>query len=220
MKNCCRTRWLEKIESFDIFTEMYPAVVASLTYICTNTGGHWNNDSITLASSLLSGITTFNFLITLVVVKRFMRYLKSLTTRLQEKGADLSKAYQHVQTMQSTLVSVREEIEDKHDLLFEAASKIASENNISVLRPRTCNVQKYRENHDAEDVSSYYRVSRTLPSIDSLITSMAERFTPKNLALYYGFNILPSIMLKTDHWTTYFKEFFDVSWEQLSILDV
>ena len=53
LKNCCRTRWLEKIESFDIFTEMYPAVVASLTYISTNTGGHWNNDSITLASSLL-----------------------------------------------------------------------------------------------------------------------------------------------------------------------
>ena len=144
-----------------------------------------------------------------MVVKSFMRYLKSLTARLQEKGADISKAYQHVQTVQSTLVSVREEIEDKHDLLFEEASKIASENNISVLRPWTCNVQKYRENHDAGDVSSYYRVSLTLPFIDSLITSMAERFTPKNLALYCGFNILPSIMLKTDHWTTYFKEFLD-----------
>ena len=42
------------------------------------------------------------------------------------------------------------------------------------------------------------------------MTSMTEKFTPKNLALYSGFNILPSIMLKTVDWRMYFQRFLDV----------
>ena len=43
--NSCRTRWVQRVESFNVFFYLYPAIVAALTHICENEGRHWNNDS-------------------------------------------------------------------------------------------------------------------------------------------------------------------------------
>ena len=63
-----------------------------------NEEGHWNNDSVTSASNLLHGISTFEIVVTLEVVSTLMGYLRSLTVRLQEKGNEISKMYMHVNT--------------------------------------------------------------------------------------------------------------------------
>ena len=61
LKDCCRTRWIEKLDSFYIFTSLYKAIVVALSTVAFNGRGHWNNDSVALAWNLLHGITTFVF---------------------------------------------------------------------------------------------------------------------------------------------------------------
>ena len=211
--DCCRTRWIQKVDSFDIFVAFYPAVVPALTIVSENkvgTHGHpWNNDSVNLSSSLLHGITNFQFLITLHVVKSLISYLRSLTIRLQEKRADISKAFRQVQTVLEVLKIERRNVDIKHNELYSAAVVVAKKTNISVEKPRTCNTQLYRSNHPSESVSDYYKKVLTIPFLDNLIVAMEERFTPKSLGLYSGFNILPAVMLKTEDWKVLFKPFLD-----------
>ena len=38
--NSCRTRWVQRVESFNVFFYLYPAIVAALTHICENEGRH------------------------------------------------------------------------------------------------------------------------------------------------------------------------------------
>ena len=67
LKDCCRTRWIEEVDSFDIFSLLFKAIILALSTVAMNENEHWNNDSVTLASNLLHGISTFEFLVTLEI---------------------------------------------------------------------------------------------------------------------------------------------------------
>ena len=213
LKNCCRTRWVEKVDSFETFSNLYHAVVETLFQISSNDhtskGYPWNNDSVSKAASYYSAITKFQFLMILEVVKHCIGYLRSLTVRLQEKRADISKAFRYVQTAKDGLQNVRNNVEVKHLQYFQSASSMAFKQNVPIEKPRISTIQSYRDNHPSETVSDYFKRSLTIPFLDQLISSMEDRFAPKHLALYSGFNILPSIMRKTENWRAMFKPFID-----------
>ena len=90
-------------------------------------------------------------------------------------------------------------------MYYQNASVVSSENDIVVSKPRVCNVQVNHENYDVESVSDYYKVSLTIPFLDKLIETMGDRFTPKNIALYSGFHILPAVMMESPSWLDQFK---------------
>ena len=53
----------------------------------------------------------------------------------------------------------------------------------------------------------YHKASLTIPFLDKLIESMNDRSTPKNIAVYSGFHILPGVLLKSMHWREQFQHF-------------
>ncbi len=148
LKQCCRTRWVEKVDSFDSFASLFNVVVETLQEIAENRQDSirypWRNDSITQARSYLKGILDFEFIFTLEVVRKCLAYLRSLIVRLQEKGGDIAKAFRFVQTVMSSLHDARNpgNIETHHAEMFEAATKIADKYEVPVEKPRTCNTQR------------------------------------------------------------------------------
>ena len=142
------------------------------------------------------------------------RWVQTLTVRLQKRKTDISKAYTHIQTVKSALKKVRENVDAEHEKMMKAAS----DNGVVIEKPRICNIQKHRENYDVLAVSQYYRASLTIPFLDNVITAMDERYTPKNLAIYSGFNILPTVMLQkgNEKWEENFQYFVDVYFSTIS----
>ena len=210
LKNCCRTRWVEKADSFATFANLYHAVVETIYQISSNDrnseGYPWNNDSVAKATSFHSAITKFQFLIILEVVKNCVGYLRSLTVRLQEKSADISKAFRYVQTRDG-LQQVRKNVDAKHLEYYASACALASNQNVPIEKPRTSTLQNHRENHPSESVSEFFKRSLTIPFLDKLISTIDDRFAPKHLALYSGFNILPSVMRKSENWRVMLQPF-------------
>ena len=148
LNQCCRTRWVEKVDSFDSFASLFDVVVETLQEIAENSrdsiGYPWQNDSITQARAYLKGMLEFEFIFTLEVVRKCLAYIRSLTVRLQEKGGDIAKAFGHVQTVMSSLHGVRcpENIEKHHAEMFQAAMKVADKHEVPVEKPRICNTQR------------------------------------------------------------------------------
>ena len=58
------------------------------------------------AKALLLGITDFGFVITLIVVKKCLGYMKQLTTVLQGRSLDVVAGFQHIDTIKQTLEQV------------------------------------------------------------------------------------------------------------------
>ena len=63
--NLCKTRWVARIEAFEVFRDMLPALVSILEVISTAHG--WSAESSKKASVLLISITQFLFLMSLEV---------------------------------------------------------------------------------------------------------------------------------------------------------
>ena len=79
--NLCKTRWVARIEAYEVFMELFPDVVSTLEIVSTENG--WNSESSQKATSLLTAITQFEFLMAFVVTKHGFGFTKGLTVSLQ-----------------------------------------------------------------------------------------------------------------------------------------
>ena len=62
LKDMCRTRWIQRIDTIEIFCKLYQSIVECMENICNAHSGLWNADAITDAKGLLLAITTHIFL--------------------------------------------------------------------------------------------------------------------------------------------------------------
>ena len=144
LKDCCRTRWVQRVDSFEIFLQMFKVVCRALNHISENVDSHWNVDSITLASCYFMGVHNIGYLINLIVVCEVMMYTRALTMRLQSRKNDIAKSFVHVKTVEQTLQEVRDSVDKYHAKWFQKAVGIASNSNISVEGKRSMSIKKNR----------------------------------------------------------------------------
>jgi len=101
LKDACRTRWVERIDSLEVFMAKYSAVLDALALIFKNevgTQGYpWLDAAVGNAERTALSIRTFRFIIILVIVEGLMSYLKSLIIRIQGRGIDI--AYKRIQKL-------------------------------------------------------------------------------------------------------------------------
>ena len=211
LTDVCRTRWIERIEGLELFIDMYQAVVHTLEYIKDDPDKCWNDDSSVMANGLYSSITKFEFIITLVVVSNCMNYLMSATRKLQLKEMDIMRGFAEMDLVQSTLLSIRSDIESKHKDWFKQATKIAESVNRHPAVPRTCRKQTLRENHPSTEPEEYYRRVVSVQFLDHLTNQLALRFNKDNFDVVKGFVIVPSLLIERvrsgSNWKDDFSQF-------------
>lgn len=105
--NLCTTRWAERQEAYRHFYQAYVHIVTCLELIAHGlhrdkgydplfTDGSWDCASKSRASSLLSSLTGFDFIITFVCVYMILSRLEGITVQLQQKAIDIFDAYKKV----------------------------------------------------------------------------------------------------------------------------
>ena len=108
LKDMCRTRWLQRIDTADIFMRLYLSVVECLENICNDGARLWSQDSLTDARGLLLAITTTDFVSALVITNSCGKYLKPLTASLQAEAKDIVTAVSEIDTVTATVQDVRD----------------------------------------------------------------------------------------------------------------
>lgn len=104
LKDLCRTRWVQRIDSYLIFYDLYLAVIKAMESIsmCNSEYGEWSWDSETLtkANGFRHQVSSFEFLVSFNITMRIFSSLRSLTVNLQKKTHDILAAYEHVSDVQ------------------------------------------------------------------------------------------------------------------------
>ena len=79
VKPLCMTRWVERHDALEVFLELYPAIVQSLSDTAYKEDSvECNNDSIKDANGLLAAVEKFSLLLTCVVVQNIMSYINGI----------------------------------------------------------------------------------------------------------------------------------------------
>ena len=116
--------------------------------------------------------------------------------------------------MVKTLSSVCQKVEENHAKWFQKACQIAEKLDISVQKPRTCQVQRNRANNPDETVEDHYRRNLTIPLVDHLINELETRFGSgdQETAVQCLFAVPSMLLASKETWRTSF-DWFSIFYE-------
>ena len=212
----CRTRWVERINAFEVTIDLMEALVDTLSEMSLNSESHWNRDTVSQATSLLKSID-FEFIINLFVTHKIFAYTSGITTSLQTKGIDLANATQQIQLVIRVLEDVRSKVESFHHEWFESACNKAHNINVDVKKPRICGRQTNRQNAIGSTVSGlseiqlveeHFRINVTIPFLDNVVMQLQNRFTEGQESVFKGLLLVPSYAVTCSNWEEKVKPFF------------
>ena len=196
LKDVCRTRWLERLDGFDRIWELYEPILVTLDHIGSNIDGTYQRSASVDANGVFSYMSSFEFLITLHIVRNCLAYVYPLTYELQQKKIDIISIYRSFENVISTLMYVRDDLQKKHTDWYEEAAKKADELVIPIKFPhRIVSRQVHQENYNASTVSDYYCFSVSANFLDFIINDLSTRFSPEHRIHANGHLLVPSIIV-------------------------
>ena len=212
LKDVCRTRWVERIYALDTFQELLPAIASSLEEMKFNVGHKYYGDTPVNADNYFHRLTSFDFLVKLVVVRSVFYYTLDATVLLQSRKNDIADGFSIISSLKSNINSLVDQVDKFHDSCYEQALKLAKLFNTSESKPR-CSPKlrsMHRANPPAETPKSYYRITVTKVLLDYLHQELDLRFSDSSLLPYKGLYIIPNKLLSykdSKVWKTEFLDF-------------
>ena len=107
LKAACRTRWVERTDSYIVFLELIPSVHMTLQAISSpgkyeSLGIDWNWDGETI-SKANGFLESSSFLISFKILLEVLSSLRALTLKLQIQAIDVLYAYKEVKNIIKSL---------------------------------------------------------------------------------------------------------------------
>nr|XP_047137463.1 52 kDa repressor of the inhibitor of the protein kinase-like [Hydra vulgaris] len=192
----CRTRWVQKLRGLDVFFDNYSAVFSAFEEMEDNNLKEYNKETSSKASSFMKLLTNFSFIVSLVLTKQLMDYFYGISVTLQTKSFDISQQLDEIQNLTNRLREMQRNADAYHNKWYKIALALAKTFDIDEKKPRTCGVQKHRDNQICDTVSDYFKVSITLPLLNHFLNELENRFDIESLIVYNGLCAIPASLTK------------------------
>ena len=195
LKDMCRTRWVQRIDAIQVFKSLHQCMVTCMEGTCNDGPGFWTPDALTDARSLQLAMTTTDFICTVVITNSCLKYLQALTSSLHAEAKDIVTAVNEIDTVTTTLQSVRDNIGTHHSQWFPTVEKMCADVGTEPSSPRRFGRQIHHSNVPADTPSEYYYHSISIPMLDHLLSEIKTHFTTHQKTAVLGLCIIPSVMV-------------------------
>ena len=184
---CCA-----RIEAFEVFRDMLPALVSTLEVISTAHG--WSTESSKKASALLISITQFQM--SLEATWAGWGFIKGLTISLQGQSKDICCAYNEIVSVKEALSEVCNNIDTYHKKLYDSVVSLGGKiNALPPSLPWRCTHQMNRENVPSNTPEEYSRRAITITFFDDMISHLNNRFSDVQRKAIMALSIVPSVFM-------------------------
>ena len=93
LKELYRTLWVERHETFEVFSDLFLPTLCCLEAITYSPPSDWNRETRSDAQSLLLVMSQFSFIVALVLTQKVLAYTKGLSVKLQGRYVDVVRAH-------------------------------------------------------------------------------------------------------------------------------
>lgn len=187
----CETRWSQKYKSIAVFKEHFEKIVEGLERL-TEEGNDLTRKS---AFQLHCAATKPSFLVCLVLIAEYSALIQPIANILQSKSLDLLQCMEHIKRILAVVADHRQKADDKFTNLFSTAEQMAHNIGVDLQLPRFVKRQNRLSDHPITTPAEYWKVSLFIPYLDSLKTSLEQRFSDENTPAFSIFLLHPSNML-------------------------
>lgn len=211
LMDVCRTRWVDRVHGMDTFEELFVPIFFTLDEMTSNLEKQCNPKTSSIASSFLLLISSFQFIVALVIARNVFDLTLPVTQLLQSKSIDIMNSVELITSLKNLGMTIRNQIDFYHDQWYQQAIVLAGKVGIEESMPRTVGRQTTRDNHPAADASEYFKRAITIPVIDHLNSALQARFDLNSVNVYNGLSIIPTKLIslanKGINWKAKFKLF-------------
>ena len=132
LKDSCRTRWAERIDSYTIFLELLPAVQKAMQAISSSnqfsdlcTDWDWDGEPLIKANGFLYQLESASlFLISFTILLEVLATFRGLTMKLQMEAVDVMYAYKEVHEIIKSLKDMRTDSSNEFHKIYMHALRI------------------------------------------------------------------------------------------------
>ena len=90
---------------------------------------------------------------------------------------------------------MRHDIDNCHEKWYKEALELARILAMVEVVPRVCSKQTLRENYSPNSSSVYYKLSLTIPLVDTVLGELKRRFEGNETYVFSGFYVFPYVMV-------------------------
>ena len=197
LKMLCKTRWVERHDAYNTFTELYTPLVNTLTYIAEHSS-EFISDIVKKDSSFLDGSTEVQFIATLIIAKHILSTTQILSKSLQYRNAqNIVRGWNHVKITHKRVKEIRQDVDKHHATWFSESTVMAEKVGEEPRIPGRCVRQIQRNNVPATTPSEYYKRAISIPMLDHLESEINARFTELQSTEAKGMSIVPATLCVT-----------------------
>ena len=157
LSDICRTRWVERVEGMDTFTELFVPLYNTLCNMKDNVEGEFRPNLVTDASLHLISISHFEFVATLVITRHVLDETLPVTQLLQGKGIDIMDGIDLINSLKDNVMLMRNSVDSYHDMWYDEALQLAAKVGLRETKPRTVGKQTTKANPPFKTISEYYK---------------------------------------------------------------
>ena len=134
IKDLSRTRWIARLETLNTLCYLHPAAIECMEMILNNSAS-WSAESVADAKSLLSAITSPEFLAALIITNRIFSYTADITRSLQSQSRDMVEAISGIDVFYDTLQNVRGDVDTHHYRWMDETKKMCEAIGVELCIP-------------------------------------------------------------------------------------
>ncbi|KAL4142041.1 hypothetical protein QTP88_004573 [Uroleucon formosanum] len=179
IKRFSNTRWTSHDRALVVIQEKYPALLKALENI--SKANDSDRDTTSMAKNLISVITSFQFVLVLVLMRKIFSISTEVSNYLQSKSIDFMQAIKMVNVAKNRLKMVR--TDDGCTEIINSAKEFATKNNLlqcdfKVIRARKKKIMPGELSRDEVLCSpaDLFRCDVCFKVLDAIITSINLRF--------------------------------------------
>ena len=146
LKDVCHTRWIEQVNGLDTFEELFVAIFFTLDEMASNLERQCNPSTSSKASSFLALVSSFKFIVAMVITRNIFDLTLPVTQLLQAKTNYVMDGIDLIQALKNLGVTIRNQIEFYHDQWYQQAISLAAKIDVQESMPRTISRQTTRDN--------------------------------------------------------------------------
>ena len=110
LKEVSRTRWVDRIQGSDTFEEIFVPIIFTLEEMSINLDGKCNRDTSSKAASLLKLVTSFDFIVALVITRCVFDLTLPVTQLFQSKNNDIADGLHLIESQKNLSPSIRNSV--------------------------------------------------------------------------------------------------------------
>ena len=217
----CKTRWVERHHTFSTILELYPYLVHAWDEICNPTiedeevgDWKWDADSRSSANGLRHVFTNFEHIVAFMITKELLEPIKPIAECLQGRLQEVYLGFKKVDEVNKYYQMVRINVDSEHDRIYSQAKKLASDVDSEEKMPRVHGGRQTRSNPAVECPAQFWKVTITIPFLDTIISEMAERFDVNKRAHYELCSLIPEV-IKSKENLQETSDILLIKWEHL-----